>query len=90
MKKTLLGLAVAASFGLGAGAAQAAFLAPGSTGSITVTAGCFTFGVCAVDGAVSVRLKLRLISGHEFGAMHDLILLLIYRVPAAVFGRRGA
>ena len=48
MKKTLLGLAVAASFGLGAGAAQAAFLAPGSNGTITVTAGCFIFGVCDI------------------------------------------
>ena len=52
MKKTLLGLAVAASFGLGAGAAQAAFLAPGSTGSITVTAGCVTFGVCQIGAAM--------------------------------------
>jgi hypothetical protein len=35
---------------LAAGSAQAAFLAPGSSGSITVTGGCFTFGVCAVGG----------------------------------------
>lgn len=30
--------------------AQAAFLSPGATGEITVTSGCFSFGVCAVDG----------------------------------------
>jgi hypothetical protein len=48
MKKTAIALALAGSMGVGA--AQAAFLAPGSVGTITVTTGCFTFGTCAVDG----------------------------------------
>jgi hypothetical protein len=48
MKKTAIALALAGSMGVGA--AQAAFLMPGSSGTITVTTGCFTFGVCAVDG----------------------------------------
>lgn len=48
MKKTLLASSVALL--LGAGAANAAFLQPGSTGTISLTAGCFTFGNCTIDG----------------------------------------
>jgi hypothetical protein len=47
VKTTILGLAVTAAF---IAPAQAAFLAPGSSGSITVTGGCFTFGICAIGG----------------------------------------
>ena len=60
MKKTLLASSVALA--LGAGAADAAFLQAGSTGTIDLTAGCFTFGDCAigglgnvVDNAITVR-----------------------------------
>ena len=49
MKKTAIILALSAA-AFGANVAQAAFLAPGSTGTITVTSGCFTFGVCSVGG----------------------------------------
>lgn len=44
-------LAAAMFLAVGAGATQAEFLEPGSTGTITVTGACFTFGVCAVDGS---------------------------------------
>jgi hypothetical protein len=48
VKTTILGLAVATAFA--ADPVQAAFLAPGSSGSIAVTGGCFAWGVCAVGG----------------------------------------
>jgi hypothetical protein len=49
VKTTLLGLAIATT--LGASPVQAAFLAPGSSGSITVTGGCFAFvDVCEIGG----------------------------------------
>jgi hypothetical protein len=49
MKKSAIILAIAATLG-GMNVANAALLQAGSTGSITVTTGCFTFGTCAVDG----------------------------------------
>ena len=48
MNKTLVATSVALV--LGSGVANAAFLQAGSTGSINFTAGCFTFGDCAIDG----------------------------------------
>ena len=48
MNKTLIAASVAMT--LGSGVANAAFLLPGSTGTIDLTSGCFTFGDCAIDG----------------------------------------
>lgn len=49
LKKPASIIAATLILGLGAGTAQAAaVLEPGSTGTITVTAGCFTFGTCVV------------------------------------------
>ena len=48
MNKTLLASGVALA--LGSGAANAAFFQAGSTGTISFTAGCFTFGQCAIGG----------------------------------------
>jgi hypothetical protein len=47
-------LAIALTLGLGAGATQAAFFAPGSTGTIELNAGCFTFGQCAIGGTGNI------------------------------------
>jgi hypothetical protein len=47
-------LAVAVVGALGMGTAQAAFLAPSSTGTIQLTAGCFTFGQCAIGGTGNI------------------------------------
>ena len=48
MKKTLVASSIALL--LGAGSANAAFLEAGSTGTIYLNSGCFTFGDCAIDG----------------------------------------
>ena len=58
MKKTSLCLAMAGLLGtglLGAGAAQAAFLAPNSTYDVAVTGGCFAFGDCVSQGLTNVQ-----------------------------------
>ena len=49
MKKTAIILAIGAALG-GMTAANAAVLQAGSTGTITVNTGCFTFGTCVVNG----------------------------------------
>lgn len=69
MKKTLLASSVALL--LGAGAANAAFLAPGSTGTIDLTAGCFTFGDCAIGGLGDVSDNAITVRGAGTGIAAD-------------------
>lgn len=52
MNKTLLATSVALA--MGASTAQAAFFQAGSTGTISFTAGCFTFGACSIGGVGNV------------------------------------
>jgi hypothetical protein len=49
VKKTVILLAIGAAFGA-MNPANAALLQAGSTGTITVTTGCFTFAICTVGG----------------------------------------
>ena len=52
MNKTMLATGVALA--LGTGAANAAFFQAGSTGTISFTSGCFTFGACSVGGTGNI------------------------------------
>ena len=69
MKKTLLASSVALL--MGAGAANAAFLAPGSTGTINLTAGCFTFGDCVIGGLGDVSDNAITVRGGGTGIAAD-------------------
>ena len=69
MKKTLLASSVALA--LGAGAADAAFLQAGSTGTIDLTAGCFTFGDCAIGGLGNVTDNAITVRGAGTGVAGD-------------------
>ena len=69
MKKTLIATSVALA--MGAGAAQAAFLQPGSSGTIEFTAGCFTFGQCAIGGTGNVTDNALTANGNGSGIAGD-------------------
>jgi hypothetical protein len=69
MKKTLLATSVALL--MGAGAADAAFLQAGSTGTIDLTAGCFTFGDCAIGGLGNVTDNAITVRGAGTGIAGD-------------------
>ena len=69
MNKTLVATGVALV--LGSGAANAAFLVPGSTGTIDLTAGCFTFGDCAIGGLGNVTDNAITVRGAGTGVAGD-------------------
>jgi hypothetical protein len=71
MKKTALILALSAAFG-GMNVANAGVLLAGSTGTITVNTGCFTFGTCSVNGDVDdITDNALLVSGIGSGIAAD-------------------
>ena len=69
MKKTLLATSVALL--MGAGAADAAFLQAGSTGTINFNAGCFTFGDCAIGGLGAITENAITVNGSGSGIAGD-------------------
>ena len=69
MKKTLLATGVVLA--LGSAGANAAFLAPGSTGTIDLTGGCFTFGDCAIGGLGNVTDNAITVRGAGTGIAGD-------------------
>jgi hypothetical protein len=69
MKKTLIATSVALL--MGAGAADAAFLQAGSTGTINFNAGCFTFGDCAIGGLGNITDNAITVSGSGSGIAGD-------------------
>ena len=69
MNKTLVAASVAMA--LGSGVANAAFLAPGSTGTINLTGGCFTFGDCAIGGLGNVTDNAITVRGAGTGIAGD-------------------
>ena len=52
MKKSLVATGVALA--MGSGVANAAFLTPGLSGTITFDSGCFTFGACVIGDSGSL------------------------------------
>ena len=69
MKKTLLATGI--TLALTSGAANAAFLAPGSTGTIDLNAGCFTFGDCVIGGLGDVSDNAITVRGGGTGIAGD-------------------
>ena len=69
MKKTLVASSIALL--LGAGSANAAFLQAGSTGSIYLNSGCFTFGDCAIGGLGNVTDNAITVRGAGTGIAGD-------------------
>ena len=61
MKKSSISIALASLMTVGA--ANAAFLQPGSTGSIEITGACFTFGDCSVGGTGDVSANTIQVNG---------------------------
>jgi hypothetical protein len=72
-KTIILSLAVAAAFA--ASPAQAAFLSPGSTGTITVTSGCFAYSTgystCVVGGLGNIEDNATTVNGIGSGIAGD-------------------
>lgn len=69
MKKSLLSTGIVLA--LGAGTANAAFLQPGSSGTIDFTAGCFTFGSCVIGGLGNVTDNAITVRGNGSGVAGD-------------------
>jgi hypothetical protein len=71
LKKPASIIAATLLLGVGTGTVQAAFLEPGTNGTITVTAGCFTFGACAVGGLGNIEDNATIVNGVGSGIAGD-------------------